>query len=142
MRELDSRFNLAWWTLRLTIGAGMVLAGADKYFNKLTDWTMYLNPMATQLLPVSATGLMRAVGVVEIVAGMLVLLHWTRLGSYFIMAWLLSIAANLVLTGMFYDLAARDVELAAAAFVLSQLTVFRQQLLLGPPPVVQPVEVQ
>jgi hypothetical protein len=36
------------------------------------------------------------------------------------MLWLLGIAVNLVTTGMFYDLAMRDVEIAIGAFVLWQ----------------------
>src|SRR5438876_5390017 len=35
-----------------------------------------------------------------------------KLGSYIVMLWLIGIAVNLVTTGMFYDLAMRDVEIA------------------------------
>jgi hypothetical protein len=48
-------------------------------------------------------------------------------GSYLVLVWLLGIAANLLTTGMFYDLAMRDVEIAIAAFALSQLTVLRER---------------
>jgi hypothetical protein len=65
---------------------------------------------------------MHVVGVVEIIAGLIVLSRWTRLGSLIVMLWLLGIAVNLVTTGMFYDLAMRDVEIAIGAFVLWQLT--------------------
>ena len=34
---------------------------------------------------------------------------------------------NLLTTGMFYDLAMRDVEIAIGAFALSQLTAVREQ---------------
>ena len=43
------------------------------------------------------------------------------------MLWLLGIAVNLLTTGMFYDLAMRDVEIAIGAFALSQLTAVREQ---------------
>ena len=43
------------------------------------------------------------------------------------MFWLLGIAVNLLTTGMFYDLAMRDVEIALGGFVLSQLTAVREQ---------------
>ena len=43
------------------------------------------------------------------------------------MLWLLGIALNLVTTGMFYDLAMRDVEIAIGAFALTQLTAMREQ---------------
>jgi putative Mn2+ efflux pump MntP len=104
-----------------------MVTGIDKYFNKLTDWTMYLSPLATKVVPVSAATFMHIVGVVEIIAGLVVLSRWTKLGSQIVALWLLGIAVNLLTTGMFYDLAMRDVEIAIAAFVLSQLSAVRAQ---------------
>lgn len=89
---------------------------------------MYLSPLATRVVPVSTTTFMDIVGLVEIVAGLIVLSHWTRIGSYIVMFWLFGIAVNLITTGMFYDLATRDVEIAIGAFVLSQLTAVREQV--------------
>jgi len=132
MKELDHRLNIAWWALRLGLGIMPIAAGIDKYFNKLTDWSMYLSPLATKILPVSAATFMHIVGVVEIIAGIVVLSRWTKLGSYIVMAWLLAIAVNLLTTGMFYDLAVRDVELAIAAFALSQITSAREDTALAP----------
>ena len=71
---------------------------------------------------------MHVIGVVEIVAGLIVLSRWTKLGSYVVMLWLLGIAVNLLTTGMFYDLAMRDAEIAIGAFALSQLSAVREQL--------------
>jgi uncharacterized membrane protein YphA (DoxX/SURF4 family) len=119
--------DLAWWTLKIGLGVGPIITGIDKYFNKLTDWNMYLSPLVTRILPVSATFFMRAVGIVEILAGILVLSRWTRLGSYLVMAWLLAIAVNLLITGTFYDLAMRDVEIAIGAFALAQLSALRDR---------------
>lgn len=129
MTNFDSRLNVSWWALRIGVGLGPIIAGADKYFNKLTDWSMYLSPLATKVVPVSATTFMHIVGIVEIIAGLIVLSRWTKIGSYIVLAWLLCIAANLLTTGMFYDLAVRDVEIAVGAFVLSQLTAVREQQL-------------
>ena len=127
MAAFDQRLNLSWWVLRIGLGVGPIIAGIDKYFNKLTDWTMYLSPLATKVVPVSAATFMRIVGVVEIIAGLVVLSRWTKLGSQIVALWLLGIAVNLLTTGMFYDLAMRDVEIAIAAFVLSQLSAVRAQ---------------
>ncbi|HYL63781.1 MAG TPA: hypothetical protein VE077_14270 [Candidatus Methylomirabilis sp.] len=129
MTNFDSRLNVSWWALRIGVGLGPIIAGADKYFNKLTDWSMYLSPLATKVVPVTATTFMHLVGVVEIIAGLIVLSRWTKIGSYIVMAWLVCIAANLLTMGMFYDLAVRDVEIAIGAFVLSQLTAVREQQL-------------
>jgi hypothetical protein len=127
MTNFDDRLNAGWWALRIGLGVGPIITGIDKYFNKLTDWGMYLSPVVTKVVPVSATTFMHAVGVIEIIAGVIVLSRWTRLGSYIVMLWLLGIAVNLLATGMFYDLAMRDVEIAIGAFALSQLTAVREE---------------
>jgi hypothetical protein len=126
MKDFDKRLNASWWALRIGVGFGPIIAGVDKYFNKLTDWGMYLSPLATKIIPVSAITFMHAVGVIEVIAGLIVLSKWTKIGSYIVMLWLLGIAVNLLTTGMFYDLAVRDVEIAAGAFALSQLTAVRE----------------
>ena len=126
MKKFDARLNASWWALRIGLGIAPIVAGIDKYFNKLVDWGMYLSPLATRFVPVSTTTFMHVVGIVEVVAGIVVLSRWTKLGSYVVMLWLVSIAANLLTTGMFYDLAVRDLELAIGAFALSQLTTVRE----------------
>ena len=126
MKDFDSRLDTAWWALRIGLGLGPIIAGADKFFNILTDWTMYLSPLATRVVPVSPATFMHIVGVVEMIAGIVVLSRWTRIGSWVVMAWLLGIAVNLLTMGMFYDLAVRDVEIAVGAFALSQLTAVRE----------------
>ncbi len=126
MRDFDSRLNASWWALRIGVGLGPIIAGVDKYFNKLTDWGMYLSPLATKVVPVSTTTFMHGVGIIEVIAGLIVLSKWTKIGSYIVMLWLLGIAVNLLTTGMFYDLAVRDVEIAVGAFALSQLTAVRE----------------
>ncbi len=128
MKEFDPRLNAAWWALRIALGLGPIIAGVDKYFNKLADWAMYLSPIATKLIPVKDTTFMHVVGVVEIIAGVIVLTRWTKIGSYIVGLCLLAIAANLLTTGMFYDLAVRDVEIAVGAFALSQLSAVREGL--------------
>ena len=125
--EINDRLDTTWWALRLLFGVVPIVAGLDKYFNLLTDWTAYLNPLATKLLPVSAATFMHVIGVVEIAAGTIVLTRWTRLGSYVVTAWLVAIALNLLSMGKFLDVAVRDLGLAVAAFALSQLTAVREQ---------------
>jgi len=115
--------------LEIGLGVGPIITGIDKYFNKLADWSMYLSPIATKIIPVSPATFMHVVGVVEIIAGIIVLSRWTKIGSYIVMLWLIGIAINLLTTGMFYDLAMRDVEIAVGAFALSQLSTAREQAL-------------
>jgi hypothetical protein len=126
MRYTD-RLNLARWVLKIGLGVGPVITGFDKFFNKLADWGMYLSPLATKAVPVTGPVFMHAVGVVEIIAGLIVLSRWTRIGSYIVMLWLLGIAVNLLTTGLFYDLAMRDVEIAIGAFALAQLSALNDE---------------
>jgi len=125
----DRRLNAAWWALRLGLAAEQILAGGDKFFNKLADWTMYLSPMATKVVPIEPSHFMRGIGVAEIVIGILLLTRWTRIAAYLLMLWLVGIIINLVTTGMFYDLAVRDCEVAIAAFALAQLSAVRSAAL-------------
>lgn len=125
MTSFDKRLNAAWWALRVGLAAEQIVAGVDKFFNKITDWTMYLSPIATKVVPMEPAHFMRTIGIVEIVLGILLLTQWTKLGAYLIMAWLLGIVINLLTTGMFYDLAVRDFEVAIAAFSLAQISAVR-----------------
>ena len=129
MQKFDARVNLAWWVLRIGFGVGPIIAGLDKFFNVIVNWEMYLSPLATKVVPISSATFMHVVGVVEIIAGLIVLSRWTKIGSYVVMLWLLGIVVNLLTTGMFYDLAVRDLELAISAFALAQITAAREDAL-------------
>jgi uncharacterized membrane protein YphA (DoxX/SURF4 family) len=122
---MDRRLAPAYWALRIGLGLGPFLAGLDKFFNFLADWSMYLSPLATKVIPISPEAFMRVVGVVEMIAGLIVLAGFTRLGGYIVMAWLIAIAINLVTTGSYYDLAVRDIEIAIGAFTLARLSEVR-----------------
>ena len=125
-KEFDPRLEQGWWVLRIGLGVGPFLAGLDKYFNLLTNWTAYISPLALKILPFSGQTFMHIVGVIEMIVGLAILTKWTRLGSYVASVWLIAIAINLVSTGMFFDVAVRDIEMALAAFVLARLTEARQ----------------
>jgi uncharacterized membrane protein YphA (DoxX/SURF4 family) len=122
---LDHRLKSAFWVLRIGLGLGAFLAGLDKFFNILADWSMYLSPLATKIVPIPAETFMHLVGPIEMIAGLAILAGYSRIGAYVLMVWLLGIAGNLVTTGMFYDLAVRDVEMALGAFALARLTEVR-----------------
>jgi len=117
----DTRLSSSYWALRATFIAVPILAGLDKLanLNLLTNWTHYLSPTFARMLPFSPSAFMRVVGVVEIVAGLLVLSR-ARLGAYIVMAWMICIAINLASMGLF-DIAVRDLGLAVGAFALARL---------------------
>jgi uncharacterized membrane protein YphA (DoxX/SURF4 family) len=132
--NLDPRLNQIWWALRIGIGLGPLLAGLDKFFNLLTNWEMYLSPLALRLMPFSGKTFMHLVGIIEIIVGLAILTKWTRLGAYVACVWLVCIAINLASTGMFFDLAVRDLEIALAAWVLARLTEVRYGEAANPVP--------
>jgi uncharacterized membrane protein YphA (DoxX/SURF4 family) len=123
---MDQRLDSAWTALRFGIGLTATLAGVDKFFNLLADWSTYISPVAVQLLPVSAGTFMHVVGVIEVAVGLTILTGWTRIGAYVASAWLLCVAANLALGG-FFDVAVRDVVMAISAFTLARLAEVRQE---------------
>jgi uncharacterized membrane protein YphA (DoxX/SURF4 family) len=129
----DKRLNTAWWVLRIGFGVGPILAGLDKYFNILTQWTMYLSPLVPRFTHLKPETFMHIVGLVEIAAGILVLTRYTRVAAYIVMFWLLGIAANLLTTGMFLDIAVRDVEVSLGVFALAKLTEVRQSVAVQSP---------
>ena len=123
---LDYRLKSSWWALRIGIGLAAFLAGLDKFFDILANWGMYLSPFSQRLLPMGATTFMHLIGIVEMLVGLAILTRWTRIGAYIASVWLVLIAANLLSSGGFFDLAIRDVEIAIAAFVLARMTEVKQ----------------
>jgi hypothetical protein len=122
MNRKDLQLDRARRLLRVGFGLMATAAGVDKFFNVLTDWTMYLSPLAQALSPVSAETAMQVVGVVEVLVGVALLTPLVLPASYVLAGWLGAIAINLLLTGNYFDIAARDVLLALAAFALASLT--------------------
>lgn len=111
----------AFLLLRTVFTVAPILFGLDKFTNLLTDWTMYLAPVATSVVPLPAQTIMYIVGVVEIIAGVMVALR-PRFGSALVAAWLLGIIINLIVLGGFYDVALRDFGLLVGALALNRLS--------------------
>jgi hypothetical protein len=108
-------------TLRLTYGIVPIVAGLDKFTNLLTNWSDYLSNGMKSMLPFDALVFMKIVGIIEIAAGLLVLLR-PLIGAYVVMAWLILIALELLIGGHFLDVAVRDLVMAIGAYGLAQLT--------------------
>lgn len=125
----DETLDRVYRALQISLGTTAVVAGADKFFNLLTDWEQYLNPEISDRLGLSTKQFMSIVGAIEIVAGATVLSGKTRLGGMLMAAWLLGISGNLISTGSFLDVAARDVNMAVAAYALAELAKKREKKL-------------
>ena len=118
-QSIKPTFNL----LKLTFGIVPIVAGLDKFTNLLTHWKQYINPTLENMLPFSASTFMMIVGVIEIIAGIIVLKK-TELGGYIVAAWLTVIALTLLVGFNFVDVAVRDLVMAIAAFSLARLAKF------------------
>ncbi|MBS1936271.1 MAG: hypothetical protein JST98_02110 [Bacteroidetes bacterium] len=107
----------------LKYGYGLVpiMAGADKFTNLLTDWGHYVPTWMAGMLPFGPITFMMVVGVIEIVAGILVLTR-TLFGAYLVSAWLTLIAITLISSGQYLDVAVRDLVMAIGAYGLARLT--------------------
>src|SRR5262245_42205605 len=84
-----SRYNpahQAYQLLRWGFVIAPILAGMDKFFNKMTEWSMYLWAPLGKLVGGSGT-FMRIVGVIEIVAAFLVAFK-PKVGAPIVAAWL------------------------------------------------------
>jgi hypothetical protein len=110
----------AFWLLRIGFVVAPILFGLDKFFDWLVDWERYLAPEINDLIPGDAHQAMLAIGVVEIVAGLVVAIQ-PRFGGYLVAAWLAGIIINLLLIGDYYDIALRDFGLLLAALTLARL---------------------
>lgn len=115
--DLETR---AFQLLRTVFVIAPIAFGLDKFTNVLTDWTIYLAPWINDIVPGTAEQAMYAVGVIEIVAGVLVAVA-PRFGAFVVAAWLLGIIVDLLTLGDFYDIALRDFGLLVGALALGLL---------------------
>src|SRR5215218_8167811 len=111
----------AFALLRIAFTVAPILFGIDKFAEVLTDdWTRYLATEFNDIIPGSAQDAMHIVGVVEIVAGLVVLVA-PRFGGLLVAGWLGGIIINLLLVGGYGDIALRDFGLLLGALALSRL---------------------
>ena len=127
-RDVDRKpARQGYLLLRTGFVIAPILFGLDKFFNFMVDWPDYLAPWINRLIPGTAQEFMYAVGVIEIVAGLVVLIS-PRWGSLLVAAWLGAIIVNLLTAEPpeYYDIALRDFGLFLGALTLNRLaTAFR-----------------
>jgi hypothetical protein len=100
--------------------AAPVIAGLDKFAGLLTNWDAYLTPPVANVLGEAAHPFMLAVGVVEVLAGLLVAVK-PKIGAYVVAGWLAAIIINLLMAGQWFDIALRDFGLMLGALALGRL---------------------
>jgi hypothetical protein len=117
---LDDPVFQGFTLLRIGFAVAPILFGLDKFLDWLVDWRIYLAPEINDLVPGNAHQAMLAVGVVEILAGLVVAVR-PRFGGYLVAAWLAGIIVNLLLQADHYDIALRDFGLLLGALTLARL---------------------
>ena len=125
----DSRYQ-AFMLMRLGYTVLPIAMGIDKFFNAMVSWPKYLADWVDNIAPGTAQQFMYFVGVVEIVAGVLVLLK-PRYAAYIVAAWLAGIVINLFSYGEYWDVGVRDVGLMLGALALGRLAAYYDRPLLG-----------
>ena len=111
----------AFRILQVAFVLAPIIAGLDKFFGWLVNWDQYLAPSVASMLPVAPHTFMLAVGVVEIVAGLIVAAK-PYFGGYLVTLWLWGIIVNLLMARGFYDVALRDFGLSLGATALARLS--------------------
>jgi uncharacterized membrane protein YphA (DoxX/SURF4 family) len=119
--HLIQNFKPAVNLMRATFGIVPIVAGLDKFTNLLNHWEKYINPQLLEMLPFEPSIFMMIVGIVEIFAGLLVLLK-PSVGGYVVAAWLALIALSLIVSGSYLDVAVRDLVMAVGAFTLARFS--------------------
>ena len=111
----------AFMLLRVVFTVAPILFGLDKFAEVLFDnWPAYLATEFNDIIPGSAQDAMYAVGAVEILAGLVVLVA-PRFGGLLVAGWLAGIIVSLLLVGGYGDIALRDFGLLIGALALSRL---------------------
>ena len=110
-----------WSVLKITFTIVPIVAGLDKFTDLLTNWDLYLHPGIASMLPFSVHVFMQIVGVIEIIAGVLVLAK-PAIGGWVVMAWLICIALTLIASGKYLDVAVRDLVMSIGAMSLARLS--------------------
>ena len=116
----DRAVRPAYQILMFAYIALPVVAGIDKFYDRLVNWNDYLAPQVASHLPVTSQQFMRGAGVVEIAAGLLVALK-PSVGGLVVALWLWGIVANLLVGGAHYDIALRDFGLSLGSLALARL---------------------
>jgi type IV secretory pathway VirB2 component (pilin) len=110
----------AYQILRLAFTVAPIVAGLDKFFNLLTNWSQYLASPFNVFGNAATT--MMVVGVIEVIAGIGVWFK-PKVFAYVVALWLLGIIVNLLALQNFYDIALRDLGLLLGALALARLSV-------------------
>ena len=111
----------AYRSLHIGFVAIPLVAGIDKFAGEMVDWTAYLAPLFPSALGVTAATFMKGVGVFEILVAIGMILRPRIFADVFAL-WIGAVIVNLVIQGLFFDVALFNFGLAAGACALARLS--------------------
>lgn len=110
----------AYRLLHIAFIIAPLVAGFDKFFYSLTQWSLYLSPAALKVLNGHGETFMHIVGVVEIIVG-IGMIFKPKYFAYIAAVWMFLIVINLLMGG-FYDVALRDLTMGLSALALARIS--------------------
>src|SRR5579863_1061023 len=120
----DQKLNSMWTIGRYVYGLVPILIGADKFTYFIVNWNIYVSPFVASYFPI--TYFVPIVGIIEIVAGLLILTKFPRFGAYLVAAWIGLVIVNLFMIGDMYDIILRDVAIAFGYIMFGLLTQLKE----------------
>ncbi len=120
--RVESPAYQAYQILHVILTLIPIGAGLDKFVHVLVNWDKYVSPLVARLSPLPVHTMMMGVGIVEVIAGLLVLFV-PRVGAWIVAIWLWLIVINLLSIPGYFDIAVRDIGLSLAAVALARLSV-------------------
>ncbi len=119
--NLNQQLKPTFLLLKYTFGIVPIVAGLDKFTDLLTHWENYIHPGIANMLPFTPHIFMMIVGIIEIIAGIIVLAK-PSIGGLIVAAWLTAIALTLLASGNYLDVAVRDLVMAIGALSMARIS--------------------
>ena len=120
----ENKFNTIWTVSRYFYGLVPILIGADKFFFFIVNWNIYVSTYAASMIP--PMYLVPGIGIIEIVAGLMILTRWPRLGAYLVAAFIGIIIINLFMIGGLLDIILRDAAIIFGYVMFGMLTELKE----------------
>lgn len=123
-RQLDTIIVL----LNTTFALLFILVGVDKFFNIITQWQQFINPMLLHVMPLSASRFLHIFGFIQIIIGIAFLSRWHMQAMYAGLLMLIVILINLVFMRQTAIVLVHDLFMIFELLILIQVTQLRKHL--------------
>jgi len=121
----ENKLNSMWTIGKYVYGLVPIVIGIDKLnLLYIVNWNIYVSPFVASYFPIMY--FVPIVGIIEIVAGLLILTKYPRFGAYLVAAWIGLVIVNLCLIGGLYDIILRDIAIAFGYIMFGLLTELKE----------------